>query len=81
MNREINRSPQSSLKIFNKDDANEEVDYNRYPQIFKGKSIDEIDPIQLVEREYWNIARMFSSGVSGGTSQPGATIYASPASL
>jgi hydrophobe/amphiphile efflux-3 (HAE3) family protein len=32
-----------SIKIFNEEDKNEKVDYNRYPRIFKGKSIDEID--------------------------------------
>lgn len=31
------------LKIFDKDDPNEEIDYKRYPRIFKGKSIDELD--------------------------------------
>ena len=32
-----------TIKLFNNDDPNEEVDYNRYPKILKGKSIDEID--------------------------------------
>ena len=32
-----------TIQIFNNDDPNEEVDYNRYPRISKGKAIDEID--------------------------------------
>lgn len=32
-----------SIKIFNKDDQNENIDYNRFPRISRGKSIDEID--------------------------------------
>jgi len=32
-----------SIQIFDKNDPNEEVDFNRYPKISKGKSIDEID--------------------------------------
>jgi len=33
----------NSIKIFSKDDYNEEIDYTRYPKIFRGKTIDEID--------------------------------------
>ena len=33
----------SSIKILSKDDYNEEIDYNRYPKISKGKTLDEID--------------------------------------
>ncbi len=33
----------NSIKIFSKDDYNEEIDYSRYPRIFRGKTIDEID--------------------------------------
>ncbi len=33
----------TSIKIFPDDDTNEEINYKRYPRIFKGKAIDEID--------------------------------------
>lgn len=33
----------NSIKILPKDDYNEEIDYTRYPKIFRGKSLDEID--------------------------------------
>lgn len=33
----------TSIKIFNKDDPNEEVDYNRSPRLLKGRSADEMD--------------------------------------
>jgi predicted RND superfamily exporter protein len=33
----------SDFKIFSTDDENEKIDYNRYPKITKGKSIDDID--------------------------------------
>ena len=33
----------SSIQTFDNDDPNEKVDYNRYPRITRGKSIDEID--------------------------------------
>ena len=32
-----------SINTFDKDDPNEKIDFNRYPRISKGKSIDEID--------------------------------------
>jgi predicted RND superfamily exporter protein len=31
------------IQLFDQDDPNEEVDYNRYPRLLKGKSIDKID--------------------------------------
>ena len=33
----------TNIKIFNSDDPNEEIDYNRFPKLSKGKSADEID--------------------------------------
>ena len=33
----------TNIKIFNNDDPNEQVDYNRFPKISKGRSIDEMD--------------------------------------
>jgi predicted RND superfamily exporter protein len=33
----------STLKLFDNDDENEDIDYKRYPRISRGKSIDEID--------------------------------------
>ena len=33
----------SSIQTFNNDDPNEKIDYNRYPRITRGKSIDDID--------------------------------------
>ncbi len=33
----------NSIKIFPEDDPNEEINYKRYPRIFRGKSIDELD--------------------------------------
>lgn len=32
-----------SIKVFDQDDPNENVDFNRFPRLSKGKSIDEID--------------------------------------
>ena len=32
-----------SIKVFDQDDPNEKVDFNRFPRLSKGKSIDEID--------------------------------------
>ena len=34
---------EKSIKVFSKDDTNEEINYKRYPRIFRGKAIDEID--------------------------------------
>ena len=33
----------NDIKILNTDDPNEKIDYNRYPRILKGKSVDAID--------------------------------------
>jgi len=33
----------SSIQTFNNDDPNEKIDYNRYPRITRGKSIEDID--------------------------------------
>ena len=33
----------NNIKLFEEDDSNEAIDYNRYPRISKGKSVDEID--------------------------------------
>ena len=33
----------TSIKVFDSDDPNEKVDYNRYPRISRGRSINEID--------------------------------------
>lgn len=33
----------TSIKIFNNDDPNEKIDYNRFPKLSRGRSIDEID--------------------------------------
>ena len=33
----------TNIRIFNKDDPNEESDYNRFPRLSKGRSADEID--------------------------------------
>ena len=39
----LNDNVANEIKILKTDDSNEAVDYNRYPRISKGKSIDEID--------------------------------------
>ena len=48
-----------SIKIFNNDDSNEKIDYNRYPRITQGKSIDEID-IKNCYVRYTNKSIIFS---------------------
>ncbi|UCF49018.1 MAG: MMPL family transporter [Thermoplasmatales archaeon] len=49
----------SSVKIFEKDDTNEEINYKRYPRIFRGKAIDEID-IKNCEINYNDEKMIFS---------------------
>ena len=43
LNDVLESQEKNDIKIFTTDDANEKIDYNRYPKITKGKSIDEID--------------------------------------
>ena len=48
-----------SIKIFDNDDSNEKIDYNRYPRITQGKSINEID-IKNCYISYTNKSLIFS---------------------
>ncbi|KYK32518.1 MAG: hypothetical protein AYK22_07440 [Thermoplasmatales archaeon SG8-52-3] len=49
----------TTIKIFPEDDTNEEINYKRYPRIFKGKAIDEID-IKNCEIGYNNEVMTFT---------------------